>query len=331
MTLREGLRSAAACRRFEGGAKAPHSKGLIRFRLRLPGARRGRTAGKRTLMACSLLFGLGCAGHPSVPAYDGFANSQRVTIRGYSGDAMEPFITRDGRYLLFNNSNDPSANTDLHYAERIDDLTFQYKGEITGTNSPSLDAVATMDRAGNFYFISTRSYATTLSTAYRARFSNGAVSGIGLLEGISEKQPGRVTFDVEVSPDGSTLYLSDGTFRGEPVPASADLAIAERRGAEFRRSDRDGEILRNINSVALEYAASISSNGLELFFTRIDNNQPAIYRAARSNADAPFEPPARITAIDGFAEASSLSPDERSLYYHKREGRQFVIARVTRK
>ena len=285
----------------------------------------------RTLMACGLLFGLGCAGHPSVPAYDGFANSQRVTIRGYSSDAMEPFITHDGRYLLFNNSNDPSVNTNLHYAERIDDLTFQYQGEISGANSASLDAVATMDGTGNLYFISTRSYATTLSTVYRARFSNGTVSGVELLEGISEKQPGRVTFDVEVSPDGSTLYLSDGTFRGRPVPASADLAIAERQGTQFRRSERSGAILRNINSTALEYAASISSNGLELFFTRIQKNQPTIYRATRSNVDAPFDPPARITAIDGFAEAPSLSPDERSLYYHKREGRQFVIARVTRR
>jgi len=43
---------------------------------------------------------------------------------------MEPFITRDGRYLLFNNSNDPLVDTNLHYAERIDDLTFAYRGEI---------------------------------------------------------------------------------------------------------------------------------------------------------------------------------------------------------
>lgn len=281
----------------------------------------------RTVMACALLLGLGCAGHPLTPAYDGFTNSQRVTIRGYSGHAMEPFLTRDGRYLLFNNSNDPTVNTNLHYAERIDDLTFQYRGEMGGVNSAALDAVA----AGNFYFISTRSYDTTLSTVYRGRFSNGSVTDVELVEGISERQRGRVTFDVEVSPDGTTLYLSDGTFRGGPVPASADLTIAERQGMRFRRSERSGEILRNINSAALEYAASISSNGLELFFTRIQNNQPAIYRSTRPNVDAPFELPARITAIDGFAEAPSLSPDERSLYYHKREGRQFIIARVTRK
>ncbi len=60
--------------------------------------------------------------------YTAFANPQRVTIQGYNDHAMEPFITRDGRYLLFNNLNQPSVNTNLHYAERIDDVTFEYMG-----------------------------------------------------------------------------------------------------------------------------------------------------------------------------------------------------------
>src|ERR1700730_10102518 len=58
-----------------------------------------------------------------------FANPQRVTIAGYSGDAMEPFVTRDGRLLFFNNSNQ-SADTNLFWAVRIDDLAFQFRGEI---------------------------------------------------------------------------------------------------------------------------------------------------------------------------------------------------------
>jgi hypothetical protein len=53
------------------------------------------------------------AGHPvqSPSASAEFANPQRVTIRGYSDDAMEPFLTRDDKYLFFNNSNDPQVNT----------------------------------------------------------------------------------------------------------------------------------------------------------------------------------------------------------------------------
>ena len=43
--------------------------------------------------------------------YTAFGNPQRVTIQGYNDHAMEPFITRDGRYLFFNNLNDPAVNT----------------------------------------------------------------------------------------------------------------------------------------------------------------------------------------------------------------------------
>ena len=64
-----------------------------------------------------------------------FSNPQRVTVRDYDGDAMEPFLTRDGRILFFNNLNEPTVNTNLHWAERFDDLTFQYRGEIAGQYS----------------------------------------------------------------------------------------------------------------------------------------------------------------------------------------------------
>jgi hypothetical protein len=64
--------------------------------------------------------------------YTRFAAPERVTIEGYDDDAMEPFLTRDGAYLLFNNRNDPSVDTNLHWARRMDDLTFAYMGEISG-------------------------------------------------------------------------------------------------------------------------------------------------------------------------------------------------------
>ena len=51
------------------------------------------------------------------------AKPERVAIVGYTGAAMEPFVTPDARYLLFNNSNDPAIDTHLHYAERIDALS----------------------------------------------------------------------------------------------------------------------------------------------------------------------------------------------------------------
>jgi hypothetical protein len=112
------------------------------------------------------------------PKSRAFRNPRRVTIQGYQGDAMEPFLTRDGRYLLFNNSNDPAVDTNLQYAERIDDLRFVYKGEIDGVNTPALEGVPTIDRNGTLYFVSTRSYAVTLSTLFRGRFDRGRVSTV---------------------------------------------------------------------------------------------------------------------------------------------------------
>lgn len=259
-----------------------------------------------------------------------FGNPERVTIRGYSDHAMEPFITRDGRYLFFNNSNDPSVNTNLRYAERIDDLTFGYKGEVAGVNTQALEGVPTMDKSGGFYFVSTRSYKETLSTIYQGRFSGGAVTGVKIVEGISEKTPGRVNFDVEVSADGRTIYFVDGVFSGKPVPDRSDIAIAVRGDSGFRRLSRSAELLKNINTDALEYAACISPDELELFFTRVGKNGPAIYRSTRKSVTQPFDPPERVAAIKGFVEASTLSPDGRSLYYHLKEGERFVIYRVTR-
>jgi hypothetical protein len=262
--------------------------------------------------------------------YTDFGNPARITIRGYSGHAMEPFITRDGRYLFFNNSNDPSVNTNLHYAERINDLTFAYKGEVAGVNTQALEGVPTMDKSGAFYFVSTRSYKETLSTIYQGRFSGGAVAGVKIVDGVSEKAPGRVNFDVEVSADGRTLYFVDGVFSGKPTPDRADIAIAVRGDAGFRRLAESAELLKNINTDALEYAACVSRDELELFFTRAGKNGPAIYRSTRKSLAQPFDRAAQVAAIKGFVEAPTLSPDSRSLYYHLKEGERFVIYRVTR-
>ena len=263
-----------------------------------------------------------------------FYDPKRVTVRGYDGDEMESFITRDGRYLLFNNSNDASVNTNLHWAERIDDLTFAYKGEIESVNTSALEGVASMDRRHTLYFVSTRSYEKSLSTIYRGTFSNGHVSNVEIVPGISRMEPGMVNFDAEISADGNTLFFVDGRFAGGAVPETADIVIAEREGNGFRRRADSGQIMHNVNSAVLEYAPCISADGLTLFFTRLRNGlgaSPAIYMAHRSNATEPFGSPLKLVAIEGFVEAPTLSPDEKSLYYHRRESGKFVLYRVTRK
>ena len=266
-----------------------------------------------------------------------FAAPRRVTIRGYDGVAMEPFVSRDGRWLLFNNSNEPAEATELHAARFVDPLTAEYRGPLRGANAAgALDGVATLDGDGTLYFVSTRSYASTHATIYRGRFADGGVNGgVELVPGLPRRL-GTVLFDVEVSADGAALYYASGEFRGGPVPESADLVIALRRadGAGFEPWARSGEVLRAVNTPgALEYAAALSADGLELFFTRLrPGSVPAIYRAVRPRGDAPFEAPARVGAAAGFVEAPALSADGRAVYYHARTaGGGFAIYRAARR
>ena len=46
--------------------------------------------------------------------------------------------------------------------------------------------------------------------------------------------------------------------------------------------------------------------------------------------DDPFSQPEKLSAITGFVEAATLSPDASTLYYHKKENDRFVIYRVVR-
>lgn len=263
-----------------------------------------------------------------------FANPQSVMLIGYSGHAMEPFISHDGRVLLFNNSNDPKENTELHWAERVTDLRFRYRGKIEGVNSPALEGVPSLDRDGWLYFVSTRSYETSLATIYRARFRNGAATDPELVPGLSLNIPGMVNFDLEISADGTWLVGVDGDLTGGPIPRSADMFIARRTGAGFERVANSQDLLRALNTTDLEYAPAISRDGLELFFTRMTGalwwRKLTIEHAVRATTDAPFGPPKTIAAIEGTVEAPSLSSDGRTLYYHAKTGDLYRLYAVTR-
>jgi hypothetical protein len=264
-----------------------------------------------------------------------FTNPERVTILDYTSDAMEPFVSLDGKYLFFNDSNNPPPGTftKLYYATRIDDVTFQFKSEIGGVNTTALDAVPSMDTNNKFYFVSTRSYQQTLSTIYWGDFSDGSLSNVALVPGISKMKAGDVNFDAGISPDGGTLYFVDGVFNGGSVPQRASIAIAKREGDRFVRLKDSAKIMRKINTGGLNYAACPTPSDLEFFFTRADppaSTVPAIYTATRSKVSKPFGKPVKIAAITGFVEAPTLSADGRSLYYHKQENGVFVIYRVTR-
>ncbi|MFT3694131.1 MAG: hypothetical protein QM831_13385 [Kofleriaceae bacterium] len=280
-------------------------------------------------MRIALLFLVGCMHQPGgfsdvppdvgAPA-TGFATPQAVAINGYTQSAMEPFITRDGAYLLFNNSNDKSVNTNLQLAKRVDDVTFDYVGEITGANSDQLDGVATV--AGNtLYFVSTRSYSDSLSTIYTADFTDGVATNPTIVDSISRHEPLIVNFDVEVSADGNDLYFVDALFSQDGIPQQADLVLATKVNGTFVR--QPATILANVNSSSLEYAAGISADELELFFTRVDaitaDAMPTIYRATRASKSDPFGVPEHVDAATGFVEGATVAPDN-AIYYHHCEG-----------
>ena len=260
----------------------------------------------------------------------------KVIVTGYNGNMMEPFMSRDGNTLLFNNLNAAPENTNLHWATRVNDSTFEYKGEVTGVNTTDLEGVPSLDQAGELYFVSTRNYVTTLSTLYQSEFANGIATNVRLVEGLSKMQAGWLNFDVEVSADGSTLYFVDGLFNQSGTPTTADLAIAKKNGSGFQRISNSNSLLQNVNTNALEYAACISVDQLELYFTRVEtpitsSSSPAIFLARRQSVDEPFGVPFRIESIRGFAEAATIAPDQKTIYFHMKENDKFGLYMIRKK
>ena len=232
-----------------------------------------------------------------------FANPRPVTVSGYTGDAMEPFISRDGKFLFFNDRN-TAPTTRLYYATPIDPLHFQFQGEVGGVNSAHLDAVPSLDSLGNFYFISNRSYSQDFSTVYVGAFRAGNVASVAPVCGIVAPSPGVVDFDAEISSDGNTLYFSEGPLESTGQPQSSQILIATRGTGGFMRLANDASTLQQINTGTLNYAADVSSTELEIFFTRLDASGPVIYEAMRPDKASAFGNPMKISAIASFDRGS---------------------------
>ncbi len=293
--------------------------------------------GLRILAVLAAAFGMGMAALQALTpeagraAYQGFKSEQQIALPDYAGDAMEPFITPDGRQMLFNSSNAPDFDTDLFSAPRKADGSFAKPAALAQANSKTLDGVASLDRDGTLYLISLRSYAKSLSTLYSA--SNGGRAAPKLVAGVSSKRPGIVQFDAEVAWDGQSLWVSEGRFSGKPYPDSARIVLARKSSDGFRYSPDSDVLLAKVNQGALNYAAAISRDGLELFFTRVEDMghpEPVIMRAARSSLGQPFGSPQPVAGIAGHVEAPSLSADGLTLYYHKRIAGRFVLCEIRR-
>ena len=284
------------------------------------------------LVACSTN-----ATTPALPPVEetGFQGPYAVQIAGYDGHAMEPFVTRDGQYLLFNNRNDPGELTDLHIARRTSDSTFVYVGPLAAANSTVLDGVPAGSSDGTVYFVSLRSYAATYATIHRTLLTGTSAGAPSLVPGVSTSGGGMLDFDVDVAADGRTLTVARGRFTGSALPAVADLVLyaAAANGNGFVVSPASASVYAAVNTGALEYAPATSADGLTLSFTRWDTargQSPALWIARRSTTSAPWGPPARIRGPVGVVEAGSWSPDARTLYYHAFVNDRYVIQRLVR-
>jgi hypothetical protein len=270
---------------------------------------------------------------PAGSDYTAFTNPERVTVIGYGADAMEPFVSRDGVYLFFNSS---GANKDILFAALINPTSAQFQGAIASINTPAVEGTPTLDAAGRFFFVSTANYnpPAVYDTLYSGTWNGSTVTSTAPLSGLAKTTLGIVDFDLEVSPDGTTVYFAEGDFSGgNDFPDTADLHIAVSVNGAFVRDANSNAILANVNTASqLEYAPAISANGLELFFTRLNlaNGQARIYRSTRASTTAAFGVPQVVSAITSFAEGPALSPDEKSLYYHQENAGRFDIYLVTR-
>ena len=266
-------------------------------------------------------------------SYPSFGDEIEVTINGLSFDSMEPFISSDGNYLFFNNLND-GINTKLFYATKINDSTFNFAGELTGTNQstvPHLDAVADMDSEGNFYWTSTRNYPVELDNVFRGSFNLGKVIDIERVHGdFNMNTPGWLIMDHGISLDGQFLYFNNARFDDANCqgPCETTLGVAQKINAStFNTLPNSTSILQNINDADyIYYAPCISSDNLEIYFTRylkgqiISSTVFEICVAIRNNSTDQFSIPKVLFSevISDLIEAPTLTTDKSIIYYHRK-------------
>jgi len=290
-----------------------------------------------TITLFTLLLIMSCSSdeNTSVIAqtYPSFGPETDINITGLTFDAMEPFLSSDGNYLFFNNVND-GINTKLFYATKINDSTFSFVGELNGTNqstAPHLDAVADMDANGNFYWTSTRNYPAELNNLFHGNFTAGNITNIGRVQGDFNKNiPGWLVMDHGISLDGQFLYFNNARFDDTTCqgPCETTIGIAQKvNNTTFNTIPDSANILQHINdSNYIYYAPCISSNNLELYYTRYlkgtitSSTHFEICVAVRSNASSAFSIPKVLfsSPIANLIEAPTLTTNKNIMYYHKK-------------
>ena len=264
-----------------------------------------------------------------------FGPPQPVAIEGYAGHAMEPFIARDGQTLFFNNRNDPARETDLHWASRIDDAHFRYRGKIASANSNHLDGVPSLARDGTFAFTSLRAFESGGATIWMGRWCGDAVTALNLESALRPGPLPRFNMDGELSASGAHFYVTDNRWALIGGLRSSDIRLGVRNNGHWRRAPEFDSWFAAINTRdALEYAPATNEAETELYFTRLTLAflRPPRFEtfvSVRANAATPFGAPERIDALQGYTEAPTVAPDG-ALYFHAMVDGRFTIMRTQR-
>ena len=260
-----------------------------------------------------------------------FAPPQPVEIAGWTADAMEPFVSRDGGLLFFNSSNAPGRQTDIYWARRVDALHFTLQGKVPGANSSALDGVPSLARNGTFSLVSPRAYDKLHATLWIGRWTGAAVEDLQPQPLLAPPGPGRFNMDAEISADGRRLYFTNNQWALIGPPKTSTFRMARLTPDGWRVDAAADRWFSQINGPGLQYAAGISDDDLDFFFTRLTMAPGAppkleIMVATRTDPSAPFSAPVAIPAISGFVEAPSVAPDG-ALYFHARRGNHFEVER----
>ena len=264
--------------------------------------------------------------------YPTFGPEKHVTITGLTFDAMEPNLSPDGNTLFFNSLNS-GGNTNLYYATKINDSTFQYEGLLNGCydSSPDhLDGVASIDTDNNFYWVSMRGYPVTIENLHRGLYSSGSVTDTTRVYGdFNIPILGWIIMDAFISQQGDQLIYCNAYFDfinnscGVGIPCEARLGVALKiNDTTFNKLPNTDALFDSINNNNyLVYAPQLTQDGLELYFTRLQKStyNTEICVAVRSNTSEPFSEPVLLYSNYGFVpEAPTLTSDKQIMYYHQK-------------
>lgn len=262
-------------------------------------------------------------------AYPVFGPEIKVTVTGLTFDAMEPFISLDGNTMFFNSLNS-GGNTNLYYATKVDDSTFNYVGLVGGTYDSSLDhldGVSSVDSLNNFFWVSLRNF----PNLHRGNYLSGNVSNITRTYGdFNIGLTGWIIMDAAIDYHGNLLYYCNAyfgpTFTECPgVPCVARLGVAQKvNDSVFNKLINTDAIFSNVNDTNyIVYAPQVTKDGLELYYTRILKTtiNSEICVAVRSSISDTFSLPTVIHSNLGFLpEAASPTTDKQKIYYHQKDG-----------